>query len=145
MPVGRRVAWNVHPVEPGAGGILGAAEVDLSDTITGKIIGGRYRITGFQRSGRMGDVFVGRRIDTDEIVSVKMLDPAMFDNTEAVKRFERETKITRRLDSPCTLVLNDYGRTEGGLPYMVLEYVEGEQLSDVIEAGRVAPERACKH
>ncbi len=113
-------------------------------TLTGRTVGGAYRITGFQRPGRMGDIYVGRRIENNDIVSIKMLDPAMFGEQEAVRRFERETRITKRLNHPCSLNVLDYGHTDDGLPYMVTEYVEGDLLSDVIEeAGRLPPERAA--
>lgn len=117
----------------------------MSDhTLTGRVVGGVYRITGFQRPGRMGDIYVGRRVDNNDIVSIKMLDPAMFGETEAIRRFERETRITTKLNHPCSLNVLDYGQTEDGLPWMVTEYVEGEVLSDVIEEEeRLEPARAA--
>lgn len=112
-------------------------------TITGRIVGGKYRITGYQRSGRMGELYVARRVDTNELVTIKMLDPALFGEKEAVKRFERETRITSQLDNSCTLVVQDFGRTGDGLPWMALEYVEGEQLADLVDREPLDPERAA--
>lgn len=116
----------------------------MSDTITGSVIADRYRVTGFLRSGRMGDIYVARRTDDDRKVSVKVLDPGLFDNEEAVKRFEREAKVTRTIDHPCSTRVLDYGRAEQG-PYLVMEYVDGELLSDLIdEHGALPPDRASR-
>jgi serine/threonine protein kinase len=122
----------------------GFRQDDMSDNITGSVIAERYRVTGFLRSGRMGDIYVARRVEDDRKVAVKVLDPGLFDNDEAVKRFEREAKVTRTIDHPCSTRVLDYGRAEQG-PYLVMEYVEGELLSDVIdEHGALAPERAAR-
>ena len=102
-------------------------------TITGRLIANKFKVTGLQRSGRMGDVYVARRIDTNAMVSIKMLDPALFGEQEAKKRFEREARITLRLDHPCTLVVEEFGRTSEGWPFMALEYVDGELLAEIIE------------
>lgn len=111
--------------------------------MTGRVIAGAYRITGFQRAGRMGDIFMARRLENNEVVSIKLMDPSLFGETEAIRRFERETRITKKLHHPCSLVVRDVGRTEDGLPYMVTEYVEGDLLSDVLEeSGKLPPERA---
>ena len=77
----------------------------MGDAITGRVIGEKYRVTGLLRSGRMGDIYVGRSLDTNELVQVKLLDPSLFGEAEAIKRFERETRITRKIDHPCTLVV----------------------------------------
>lgn len=115
----------------------------MSDTITGSTIADRYRVTGLLRPGRMGDIFVARRVPDGARVSVKLLDPALFDNDEAVKRFERESKVTRRLDHPCSMRVLDFGRSTQG-PYLVMEYVDGEALSDLLVDGPLAFERAVR-
>lgn len=112
-------------------------------TITGRVVGEKYRITGYQRAGRMGELYVARRVDTNELVTIKMLDPALFGEKEAVRRFERETRITSQLDNSCTLVVQDFGRTGDGLPWMALEYVEGDQLADLVDRAPLDFERAA--
>ncbi len=116
-----------------------------TDNVTGLVIHGKYRITGFLRHGRMGDIFVARRTDNNERVQVKLLDPSLFGEAEAIARFERETRVTSTLNHPCTLVVLDYGRTEQKMqPFLVMEYVEGELLSDVIEdVEEMDPERCA--
>ncbi len=115
----------------------------MSDTITGSTIADRYRVTGLLRPGRMGDIFVARRVTDGARVCVKLLDPALFDNEEAVRRFDRESKVTRRLDHPCSMRVLDFGRSTQG-PYLVMEYVEGETLSDLLAEKPLEPERAVR-
>ncbi len=114
----------------------------MSDTITGSTIADRYKVTGLLRSGRMGDIYVARRLEDGRRVSVKVLDPALFQNEEAVKRFERESRVTRSIDHPCSMRVLEFGKSDSG-PYLVMEFVEGDMLSDLIdERGALAPERA---
>ena len=116
----------------------------MSDTITGTMVADRYRITGYLRSGRMGDIYVARRLEDGRRVSIKLLDQALFYNPEAVKRFARESKIARTIEHPASMKVLDVGRDEVG-PYMVMEYVEGDFLSDIIsEKGALEPIRAAR-
>jgi len=115
-----------------------------TDNVTGLVIDGKYKITGFLRHGRMGDIFVARRTDNNDRVQVKLLDPSLFGEAEAIKRFERETRVTSTLNHPCTLVVLDYGKTKDSQPFLVMEYVEGELLSEVIEdVGQMEPNRCA--
>jgi serine/threonine protein kinase len=116
------------------------------DSITGTVIAERYKVTGFLRPGRMGDLYVARRVGDNQKFAVKVLDPGLFTNPEAVRRFEREARIAQAIAHPFTLRVLDHGRSDsgrpGGGPYLVLEYVEGELLSDLIEEGPLEPKRA---
>lgn len=115
-----------------------------SQTMTGRTIAGRYQVTGYLRPGRMGDVYVARRLEDNARVAIKLLDPALFGEQEVVARFEREARITRTLKHPCVLQLLDHGRDEGA-PWMVVEYVDGDPLSDVLEeSGALDPIRAAR-
>ena len=116
----------------------------MSDTITGTTVADRYRITGYLRAGRMGDIYLARRLEDGHRVSIKILDPALFYNPEAVKRFARESRIARSIDHPASMRVLDVGRDQIG-PYLVMEYVEGEFLSDVLaESGALEPSRAVR-
>lgn len=112
------------------------------DSITGTVIAETYKVTGFLRPGRMGDLYVARRLTDNLKVAIKVLDPGLFTNPEAVRRFEREARITQAIAHPFTLRLVDHGRSEAG-PWLVHEYVDGDLLSDVIEEGPLDPLRAA--
>jgi serine/threonine protein kinase len=115
-----------------------------ADNVTGLVINGKYKITGLLRQGRMGDIYVARRVDNNDRVQLKLLDPNLFNEPEAKKRFERETRVTSTLNHPCTLVVLDFGTTAEKQPFLVLEYVEGELLSEVLEErGQMSPTRCA--
>ncbi|MCB9695619.1 MAG: serine/threonine protein kinase [Alphaproteobacteria bacterium] len=115
----------------------------MKETITGSTVAGHYKVTGMLRPGRMGDIYVARRLEDDAKVAIKFLEPALFENEEAIARFERESKVAHAIDHPCTIRVLEFGRSEHG-PYLVTEFVEGELLSDVIEdKGALGPERAA--
>ncbi|MCA9494559.1 MAG: serine/threonine protein kinase, partial [Myxococcales bacterium] len=115
----------------------------MKETITGSTVAGRYKVTGMLRPGRMGDIYVARRLEDDAKVAIKFLEPALFENEEAIARFERESKVAHAIDHPCTIRVLEFGRSDHG-PYLVMEFVEGELLSDVIEdKGALGPERAA--
>ncbi len=116
----------------------------MSDTITGTTVADRYQITGYLRAGRMGDIYVARRLEDGVRVSIKLLDPELFYNPEAVKRFARESRIARSITHAASMQVLDVGRDEIG-PYMVMEFVEGEFVSDLLaERGRLDPARAAR-
>ncbi len=117
----------------------------MTESITGRTIGGKYLVTSHLRSTRMGDFWLARRSDDQELVALKLLDPTLFNELEAISRFEREARVVGQLRHPCLLSLIDHGRTDDGIPYIVTEHIPGELLSDVIEeSDHLAPERAAR-
>ena len=78
-------------------------------------------------------VYVARRLDDQSMVAIKMLDPSLFGQDEAMRRFERELRVQSRIKHPNTVKVHESGRTPDGLPYLILDHVEGELLSDLIE------------
>ncbi len=114
-------------------------------TLTGRILNKKYQITSHLRPARMGDFWLARRLSDQALVQVKMLDPAVFSEAEAITRFEREAKVVGAVDHPCLMRLLDHGRSDEGFPYLVTEHVAGELLSDIVlEAGCLSPERAAR-
>jgi len=119
--------------------------MDEAATLTGRVLNQKYRITSHLRPARMGDFWLARRLDDQTLVQVKMLDAALFNEPEAMSRFEREAQVVGSLTHPCVMRLIDHGRTTGGVPYLVTEHVAGELLSDLLEEQvRLPPERAAR-
>jgi serine/threonine protein kinase len=105
----------------------------MSKQITGTVIDGRYKVTGYLRDGRMGNVYVGRRLEDQAMVAIKMLDPSLFEQEEAIRRFEREVRVQSRISHPNSTAVFDAGKTDDGLPWLAMEYFDGELLSEFIE------------
>lgn len=105
----------------------------MSKQITGTVLDGRYKVTGYLRDGRMGNVYVARRLADQAMVAIKLLDPSLFGQEEAMRRFEREVRVQSRISHPNSTAVYDAGRSDDGLPWLAMEYFDGELLSEFIE------------
>jgi serine/threonine-protein kinase len=105
---------------------------------------GRYRLKRRLAAGGMGDVWVAYHPGLKRDVAVKILRPEMRERSErALARFEREVHATAELMHPNTVRVFDYGTTEDGLWYYVMELLEGETLAaHVSRLGPLSPARA---
>jgi serine/threonine-protein kinase len=105
---------------------------------------GRYRLKRRLASGGMGDIWVAYHPGLKRDVAVKILrDDHRNDSDNAVRRFEREARATADLLHPNTVRVFDYGATEDGLLYYVMELLEGETLGAHVERlGPLPPARA---
>src|SRR5262245_62177312 len=115
----------------------------MADRREGKTLQGRYRIVSLLAEGGMGVVYKGERVGIGRPVVVKFLHAVLSDKPGIVDRFEREARATARLNHPNCVALVDFGIDEGA-PYLVMEYVEGKTLADLLDHGAVPPERAVE-
>ena len=97
------------------------------DPYLGRQFGG-YELVQKVGQGGMGLVYKGRQVSLDRVVAVKILNKALCDNEEFIKRFEREAKSIARINHPNIMAVYDFGQTDG-MWYMVVEYIEGSSLS----------------
>ncbi len=108
-----------------------------TDLYLGKSFGG-YRLEAKIGQGGMGTVYKGRQVSLDRIVAVKILNKALYENREFIKRFEREAKSIAKINHPNIVAVYDFG-VHDGLWFMVNEYVEGQSLSKIIGDRLVVP------
>jgi serine/threonine protein kinase len=95
---------------------------------------GPYEITAPIGSGGMGEVYRARDTRLDRTVAVKILSSKLSDNAELKQRFEREARAISALQHPNICVLHDVG-SERGTDYLVMEFLEGETLSNRLKRG----------
>lgn len=95
----------------------------------GRTIADRYEILSVAGSGGMGTVFRARQADLDRTIALKVLDPGLIADDDAMKRFEREAKSLSLLSNVHIASFYSYGVLDGSLPYIVMEYVDGKSLS----------------
>ena len=109
---------------------IASASVRATDAIVGTAIG-NYRITNRIAEGGMGVVYAGTRegADFEQRVAVKIMHSHQLDDV-ATARFIAERRILATLSHPNIASLIDGGMTEDGLPFIVMEYVEGENIAD---------------
>ncbi|GEM_PF-5998142 len=119
---------------------------DLEETpklSEGQVVAGRYEIESLLGKGGMGAVYLARRLDDGRQVALKTMLPGWVASEVAVRRFEREAEAIARVQHPNFVAILDHGRTEGGMPYLVMELLSGRELREVFDdAGPLDPRRA---
>jgi tetratricopeptide (TPR) repeat protein/tRNA A-37 threonylcarbamoyl transferase component Bud32 len=112
------------------------------DHLVGEVFADRYEIISLIGTGGMSVVYKARHMLMKNLVAVKMLLPHMLSSPTSVKRFQQEAQAASALSHPNLITVHDLGVTPDGIPYLVMEYVEGYGLSDLIKReGRVSPAR----
>lgn len=97
-----------------------------------QVIGDRYQVLEVIGRGGMGTVLKASHLNLSKIVAIKLLNPGMLVDELSKGRFEVEAKAGSKLSHPNLVAVFDYGFTGGGDPYLVMEYVEGESLDQMI-------------
>ena len=112
--------------------------------LIGSTIAGRYRVESLLGKGGMGSVYRVEHLAIRKPMALKVLSDKMMSVPAVVARFEREATLAAHLDHPHVVSASDFGRTEDGRFYLVLEYVEGKELRDILDAlgGPLPPVRA---
>lgn len=107
---------------------------------TGEIIEGKYRIVRLIGEGGMGAVYEGENTRIHRRVAIKVLHQGVAENQEAVQRFEREAQAAGRIGNDHILEVLDLGELSNGERFMVMEYLDGEPLSERIRrVGKMRP------
>ena len=101
----------------------------FTGTREGDVIAGKYEVERVLGVGGMGVVVAARHLQLDERVAIKFLLPEMLDNSQAVARFSREARAAVKIKSEHVARVTDVGQLENGAPYMVMEYLAGEDLA----------------
>src|SRR2546423_14766565 len=121
-----------------------ALERDV-DSLLGTVIAGKYRIDERLSEGGMGTVYKGTHVLMDKTVAIKVLRPSLAADEKIVARFTREAKAASRISHPHALSVTDFGEDENGTVFLVMEYLRGRTLKQVIRAsGPLRLERAVE-
>src|SRR5262249_34919357 len=103
---------------------------------------GQYVLKRLLGSGGMGEVFLAEHQLLRRLCAVKIIRPERLGDAPAFERFEREVKVTASLTHPSIVEIYDYGHTEDGLFYYVMEYLPGMTLADMVKRfGPLPPAR----
>jgi serine/threonine-protein kinase len=114
------------------------------DPMIGRVLGGRYRVLERIGAGGMGQVYRAAHTRIACTFAVKVVWGDLAYDPEMQARFLREAETASCLQSRYIVRVNDFGGDEGSLPYLVMEYLEGPSLHDVIvREARVEPLRAA--
>src|SRR5579883_3255815 len=122
-----------------------ADTVTLSSRPDQMLLNGRYRLTKPLGSGGFGTVYLAD--DTglhNRRVVVKILNQNQEAQAWVQKKFREECEALARLNHPCIVGVTDQGQTADGKPFLILEYVEGATLRQVLTQGRMDLPRAAR-
>ena len=112
----------------------------------GELVAGRYRVDRLVGSGGMAHVLAARHIELGHAVAMKVLDPSLESDADAKERFAREARAMAALSSKHTVRVHDVGALATGLPFMVMELLEGKDLSQLLAARGPLPfDEACSY
>ncbi|GAA2098106.1 Stk1 family PASTA domain-containing Ser/Thr kinase [Actinomadura alba] len=113
-----------------------------------RLLGGRYELDGVIGRGGMAEVYRARDLRLDRVVAVKTLRSDMARDPTSQARFRREAQSAASLNHPSVIAVYDTGEDMLGdlpVPYIVMEYVEGHTLRDLLQQSRrLRPERAME-
>jgi serine/threonine protein kinase len=101
----------------------------------GQILDEKYRLERLLGQGGMGAVYLATHLGTDRYVALKLIAPQFMLNPEFVERFKREARAAGRLRHPNVVDVTDFGFSGAGnerVAYLVMEYLDGCTLSDVL-------------
>jgi serine/threonine-protein kinase len=130
---------------PNCGADLSASQAEGPDPMVGLTLGGKYRVVRLLGEGGMGAVYEGEQQlgTTKRKVAIKTLHPHLSRDPKVKARFEREVGTIAELEHPNTIQVHDFGSTPDGILYIVMEFLQGRSLADLLEKeGALSPERA---
>jgi serine/threonine-protein kinase len=109
----------------------------------GEIIAGKYRVERVIGSGGMGMVVAAWHTQLDQLVAVKLLHSETAGSGDATERFRREARAAARIRSEHVARVIDIGIWTGGIPYIVMEYLEGNDVAAELAARGPLPAEEC--
>lgn len=110
----------------------GVALEQTDDPLLGKVLTGKYRIDEKLSEGGMGAVYRGTHVLMEKTVAVKVLRPSLAADEKIVARFSREARAASKITHPNALSVTDFGESEDGIVFLVMEFLDGRTLKDVI-------------
>jgi len=110
----------------------GVALEKTDDSLIGTTLAGKYRIEERLKQGGMGTVYRGTHVLMDKTVAIKVLRPSLAADEKIVARFSREARAASRISHPNALMVTDFGEDENGTVFLVMEYLSGRTLKQVL-------------
>ena len=122
----------------------GSALLEIGTWSEGSVIRGKYRLVTKVGQGGMGAVYKALHLAFDELRALKVIAPELMTDELFVKRFKHEAVITRKLQHPNAVRVDDIDEAEDGRPFIVMEFIEGKSLKQIIrEEGALPWQRVC--
>jgi serine/threonine-protein kinase len=109
--------------------------------LVGQVVADRYHVIKKLGEGGMGQVYLAEHVKMGRRSAIKVMNPSMVHDPDAVARFNREASNASRITHPNVCAIYDFGETPEGLIYLAMEFIEGEPLTDLLEREGALPAR----
>ena len=110
-----------------------------ANDLVGQVVADRYHVVKKLGEGGMGQVYLAEHVKMGRRSAIKVMNPSMVHDPDAVARFNREAANASRINHPNVCAIYDFGETPDGLIYLAMEFIEGEPLIDVLERDGALP------
>lgn len=122
----------------------GSILADTDEWAVGTLVRGKYQILAKVGQGGMGTVYKAMHVHFNELRALKVISTELASDAAFVRRFKHEAVMTRKLEHPNAVRVEDIDEAENGCPFIVMEYIEGRNLKDVIDQeAPLAVRRVC--
>src|SRR5882762_8418254 len=111
----------------------------VDDPLVGQTLAEKYLIEQLIKRGGMGAVYRGKHVMMDKTVAIKVLRPSLAGDDDVVARFSREAKAASRISHPHAVSVTDFGESENGVVFLVMEYLDGRTLKEIIRSEGAMP------
>jgi tetratricopeptide (TPR) repeat protein len=118
---------------------LGVVAPRAEDRFIGAMLGSNYRILELIGVGGMGRVYRAEQSVLGRTVAVKIVHPYLLADESSVARFLTEARAASQLNHPNSISVFDFGRTDDGQPYLVMEFLKGQDLAQVLTHEHTLP------
>src|SRR5262249_40461569 len=105
----------------------------------GEVLGGKFRVERILGTGGMGVVVAAFHLQLDQLVALKFLLAEAAKDKEVLARFSREARAAAKIQSEHVARVLDVGKLDTGAPYLVMEYLEGEDLDVLLKRQQRLP------
>ncbi len=120
-----------HHYCPGCGFPVGAVSLNNEDKLVGRTLPGGYQVLDLIGVGGMGRVYRAEQRALGRTVAVKVIHPHLLSDDQSILRFMTEARASSQLNHPNSVSVIDFGRTDDGQPYLVMEFLRGKDLARV--------------
>ena len=107
--------------------------------LVGQVVADRYHVVKKLGEGGMGQVYLAEHVKMGRRSAIKVMNPSLVHDSDAVARFNREASNASRINHPNVCAIYDFGETPDGLIYLAMEFIEGEPLTDLLEREGALP------
>ena len=123
----------------------GSGVTPVQEFAPGSVVAGKYEVERVIGEGGLGVVVKARHVGLDQPVAIKHLKPLAASRTDVVERFMREARLAAKIKNEHAVKVHDVDAIESGIPYMVMEFLDGRDLGAMLLESPLPPTKAIDY